>query len=442
MMYQILQTGQIVKSKSSGLPCKVEEFLGGGGQGEVYRVKLSQKDVALKWYYPASATPDQQKILENLVDKGPPSDKFLWPLEMAFSDDVRGFGYIMPLREPRFKGIPAMLKRQVEPSFRALCKAGFGLSDSFWQLHAMGLCYRDISYGNLFLDPDTGEVLICDNDNVVIDGQSEGGVLGTPKFMAPEIVRGEALPSSQTDLYSLAVLLFYLFILHHPLDGAREANIHCKDLYAMRKLYGTEPVFIFDPVDSSNRPVPDDPMHVNALAFWPIYPQFLRDLFTEAFTEGVSDPENGRVRETIWREAMVKLNDQILYCPKCGCENFYDIEAIKKMGKLQACWSCNKDIPLPPRLRIEDNIIMLNHDTQLFPHHIDMKKQYDFSAPIAEVTQHPEKPGLWGLKNLSEEKWVFTTNKGEVKDVEPGKNTPLVSGIKINFGSTEGEIRG
>jgi serine/threonine protein kinase len=45
-------------------------------------------------------------------------------------------------------------------------------------------------------------------------------VLGTPRFMAPEVVRREAAPSDQTDRYSLAVLLFYLLMGGHPLDGA------------------------------------------------------------------------------------------------------------------------------------------------------------------------------------------------------------------------------
>jgi hypothetical protein len=58
----------------------------------------------------------------------------------------------------------------------------------------------------------------------------------------------------------------------------------------MTKLYGAEPVFIFDPNDHSNEPVPG--LHDNALAFWPIYPQFLRDLFIQSFTAGIRDPEN------------------------------------------------------------------------------------------------------------------------------------------------------
>ena len=41
--------------------------------------------------------------------------------------------------------------------------------------------------------------------------------------MAPEIVRGQAKASTETDLFSLAVLLFYMLFMHHPLEGAREA---------------------------------------------------------------------------------------------------------------------------------------------------------------------------------------------------------------------------
>jgi len=439
-MNQILKPKQTVQTETTGLPCTVEQFLGGGGQGEVYRARLGGKVVALKWYFPASATPEQRAALETLIRIGPPNEKFLWPLELASAETVPGFGYVMPLRESRYKGIVDLMKRRIEPTFRALTTAGLDLSHSYLQLHAEGLCYRDISFGNVFFDPDTGDVLICDNDNVTVDGKAEGGILGTPRFMAPEVVRGDALPSTQTDLFSLAVLLFYMFMVHHPLEGKRELEIHCLDLPAMTELYGTDPLFIFDPDDDSNRPVPG--YHDNVLAFWPLYPQFLRDLFTKAFTEGIRDPQNDRVRESEWRAAMVRLRDSIVYCAGCGAENFYDADALKRSGgKPGSCWSCGKEIHLPPRIRIGSNVIMLNHDTQLFPHHVDDQKMYDFSRPIAAVTQHPQDPSIWGLKNLSEEKWGFTAADGTIKDVEPGRSVRLEVGIKVNFGKAEGEIR-
>ncbi len=437
-MGEILKPGQVVQMITSGSPCTVKKFLGGGGQGEVYLADLDGQDMALKWYFPHQATAYQREALETLIKMGQPNDKFLWPLQLSESPDVPGFGYIMPLRTARFKGIVDLMKRRIEPSFRALATAGLILADSYYQLHAKGLCYRDISFGNVFFDPHTGETLVCDNDNVAIDGHAQGGILGTPRFMAPEVVRGEALPSSHTDLFSLAVLLFYMFMVHHPLEGKRETAIKCLDLPAMNKLYGTEPLFIFDPNDTSNAPLPGH--HDNALAFWPLYPQFLRARFTEAFTVGLLTPEK-RVRETVWRGDMVRLRDAILYCAACGVENFYDIDTLRTNNTLAPCWGCGATLHTPPRLRIEDRIIMLNHDTQLFPHHVDDARMYDFTQPIAEMSQHPNDPQIWGLKNLSDIKWVITTAEGTVSDVESGRSARLAVGTRINFGKKEGEIR-
>ncbi|MGH8934119.1 MAG: protein kinase domain-containing protein [Egibacteraceae bacterium] len=154
------------------------------------------------------ATKDQFAILEELVKEGPPNDRFLWPLDLATAAGRPGFGYLMPLRGNRYRGIVELMHRDVTPSFRATTITAFQLADGFWQLHASGLCYRDISFGNVFFDPERGDVLICDNDNVGIDGRSSASVRGTNGFMAPEIVRGEVIPNASTDLYSLSVLMF------------------------------------------------------------------------------------------------------------------------------------------------------------------------------------------------------------------------------------------
>jgi DNA-binding helix-hairpin-helix protein with protein kinase domain len=437
-MHQLLQLHSTVQS-ASGHPCTVEAFLGGGGQGEVYRAVLDGKPIALKWYFPEQATPTQRQNLETLIGKGPPNTQFLWPIELATATNTASFGYIMQLREPRYKSIVDLMKRRIEPSFRTLATAGLQLAQAFLELHAKGLCYRDISFGNVFFDPDTGDIQVCDNDNVSIDGQGNSGVLGTPRFIAPEVVRGEAAPSTQTDLFSLSVLLFYLFHIHHPLEGQREAAIKCFDLPAMTQLYGTNPLFIFDPTDTTNQPVPG--IHDNALEYWPIYPQFFRDLFIQAFTAGLHDPHQ-RVRESQWRGAMMQLRDSMLYCGHCGAENCYDGDALRiSGGQSGLCWSCQKPLALPFRLRLERHVVMLNHDTQLFPHHLDQQRRYDLSQPWAAIQRHPQNPNVWGLKNLSPVKWVMTAPDGTIRDVEPGRSVSLAAGVKVNFGSVEGEIR-
>ena len=434
-MNQILTPGQSVAVGPSGLACRVEQYLGGGGQGEVYRASIGGQPIAVKWYFPHSATQEQFDALTILVKKGPPSDRFLWPLDLAWSGDAPGFGYIMPLRADRFSGMADLMTGGVSPKFSILATVGFELASSFLKLHAAGLCYRDISFGNAFFDAETGQTVICDNDNVAVNGQAGGGVLGTPRFMAPEIVRGEAVPSATTDLFSLAVLLFYIFMVAHPLEGAKEASIRCFDTAAMQRLYGADPVFIFDPNDDSNRPVPG--YHTNALAFWPLYPSFLRDLFTQAFTDGIRDPQCGRVHDSVWQRALVRLRDSIFPCGSCGAENFFDGAAAAP----SACWSCSRPPAPPPRLKIGRDVVVMNPDTFLYPHHVDDRRLWDFDAPVARVVPHPTRPNFYGLENLTAQKWTCTLPNGTVTDVPPGKRAPLSAGTRIAFGNREGEVK-
>ncbi len=434
-MNQIL--GQTLQT-ATGRQCFVEKLLGQGGQGEVYLVKVEGASFALKWYYPNTATPLQRSLIEDTVRRGSPTDKFLWPLEMVSAPDNNTFGYLMRLREERFNNMIDLMAGRVNPSFRSRCRTGYELGDSYFQLHAKGLCYRDINFGNVFFDPNTGEVLICDNDNVGVTGATTADVLGTPGFMAPEIVRSEADPSTDTDLFSLSVMLFYLFMLNHPLEGKKEFDIHCLDPVARNKLYGFEPVFIYDPSDESNRPVPG--YHDSVILYWSLYPQFLRDLFLRAFTDGLFDAKHGRVRESEWRKAFVQLRDSLIYCGRCGKESFYDAEKVR-VNHPHLCWNpkCNATLQLPPRLRVGKSVVMLNHDTKLFPHHLG--DDYNFTAPVAEVAQHPQNPNLWGLRNVSQQNWSVTRSDGVIPEVPPGKSATIALGAKINFGPVEGEIR-
>ena len=307
-MSTMFKPGQTVWLEIAGERCEIRELIGSGAQGYVYRAVLNGQDCALKWYHYNSATEGQRAAVERLVQKGQPSDRFLWPTDFALCQGEPSFGYLMPLRESRYRGMAELMSRQVDPTFRALTTLALELADSFLHLHALGLCYSDIAFGNVFFDPETGQISIGHNDNITVEGGEAGLVLGTPRFMAPEIVRGEDRPTITTDLYSLSVLLFHLFMNHHPLEGRRDKEIGCLDLGAMQKLYGSQALFVFDPADSANRPLPG--AHDNALIFWNFYPGYLHEIFTRAFTDGLRDPA-ARVRESEWRTVLTRMRDQI-----------------------------------------------------------------------------------------------------------------------------------
>jgi non-specific serine/threonine protein kinase len=85
-------------------------------------------------------------------------------------------------------------------------------------LHERGLVHRDLKPSNVFLTPhgvkllDFGLALPLEpalTDSLSIDGQltQEGLIVGTPRYMAPEQVRGEAL-DGRADVFSVGAILF------------------------------------------------------------------------------------------------------------------------------------------------------------------------------------------------------------------------------------------
>ena len=417
----------------NGIEYSVKEMLGSGGQGEVYKIDSPSGEKALKWYYKQSASSSQKCIISDLVNNGSPSGSFLWPLDLINGNDGT-FGYVMELRPREYKSISDLLNRKTDPSFEKLILAIFNLARAFEMLHQRGYSYKDISDRNVFFNPNTGDVLICDNDNVSGNGMADSGVYGTIDFMAPEIVRGEAMPSKDTDLYSLAVLIFEMLFISHPLNGMNEYKIHALDENARKRLYGINPIFIFDPNNSENRPVRG--WHDNAIIYWDLYPQFLKDKFITAFTDGINNVSK-RIFEKEWKDISIRLLDSIILCPNCGAEIFWD-EAKSASGKDHICWGCQKKVSIPPSIRIGKNKILLSPNTKLKSHHINL--DYDLTNNVASISQNPNNPAQWGLKNETNDTWTYIKSDGSQVLVPPGKNAAIVLGNKINFGKVIGEI--
>lgn len=426
-----LKKGTYLKSES-GIEYKIVSMLGAGGQGEVYDVESNGVHYALKWYFKGSATSRQRRALETIIEKGSPDDSFLWPTELVQDEGSNLFGYIMPLRPKSYKSIVDLMKQRVNPSFYAICRTAFNLTKGYQKLHAMGAKYQDISFGNLFFDPNTGDVLICDNDNVSFDDQ-KGGILGTPGFMAPEIVTGKAKPSRETDRYSLAVLLFYLFMVNHPLEGKVEASIKCMDMAARVKLYGTDPIFIFDPTNNSNRPVPG--IHDNANIYWPLYPEKLREMFTKSFTVGLKEPSK-RITEPEWLNVFANMMSGLIKC-SCGAENFYDDNKETNMV-MHTCWNCQNALQIPNKLVVGKNKILLRSDTKIYRHHI--YRDYDMETVVGDVVQNPSNPNLWGIRNGDDVNWTYEKSDGTQIPVAIGRTAGIIKGAKLLFNNDTGRF--
>ena len=257
----MLKPGQLLVS-GEGLVVEVDSLIGSGGQGEVYRVNVDGQAYALKWYHhPVTdaqrviAAEQRQALTKYLLVNSPPDSRFLWPIGFVEEPERRTYGYLMPLLPERFSGLESLVlgKMRPVPSFRVLCRAAIGLAECFRKLHNMGACYKDINLGGPVIDPTNGDVMVCDLDNVRIN-KTPGNILFV-FFAAPELIRGEGTCQTNTDIHSLAVLLFYMLVRQHPLDGCQQLKVNVFNEAAQRKFYGKQPIFIFDPDNEDNRPV-------------------------------------------------------------------------------------------------------------------------------------------------------------------------------------------
>lgn len=416
------------------------EFLGGGGQGNVYRVECGGKEMALKWYHRSTIDKmkNPQEFYENLranIKKGAPTKAFLWPEELSNWIDG-SFGYIMPLRPKGYEELTRFLlwdqkQRRMKASFAnitARCNAAINIIEGFRALHNDGYSYQDLNNGNFFINPQNGDVLICDNDNVSERGVNFG-IAGKQRYMAPEVVLGGS-PDKRSDRFSLAVILFRMLFIEHPLEG-KYSTPPCMTPELEKKFYGSDPVFVLDPEDDRN--AANTQLNTNTLRFWKIYPDYIRDLFIQSFGKKSVQPPYDRVIELTWLDAFIKLRSETVPCPHCGKETFitpkYSVNCMYCGGQL-TCTSSIKfkrfELPSFGGAKLYEG---MTGDTD-----------GDFHKIIGEVVRNKKDPSKHALRNLSNQTWSVKLPDNSVRNVEPNGIMPINMGYVLTIGKSEGTV--
>lgn len=421
------QKGQRIKTVSGG-ELEVIQKLGEGGQGVVYKVNYNGKPLALKWYFGNKLNNADKfyRNIQNNIKQGTPTGAFLWPLEIT--EYFEGsFGYLMELRPPEYKDFSLFLLAKVHfANIEALINTALCITNGFRELHNRGYSYQDLNDGNFFVNPKTGDVLICDNDNVAPYGENLG-IAGKCRYMAPEVVMGQKRPDSHTDRFSLAVVLYMLLFLNHPLEGKR-TMCPCLTEELERKFYGSDPVFVWDPANDANRPVRG--VHTNEIKLWPLYPAFVRKTFEKAFSHEVmaGNDTTHRVIEKEWQEVFTTLRDLTIKC-SCGSETFID-----PSQQSCRCINCGKSIERPPILKVKKYHAALAPGKKLYACHVQYDSD-DFKEAKGEVISSRNNPSLLGLRNDSNNTWEAILPNGSSKGYPNGQVIKLGKGIKINFGN-------
>ena len=326
-----------------------------------------------------------------------------------------------------------------QPTLPVLCRIAYRLSTALETIHAAGLAYCDINLGNIRFDPLRGEIKIWDNDNVVVNN-SNVQIRGVWEFMAPEVSLGKSMPNAETDLYSVAVLLYYLWMWEHPMEGKETMKLYSWDIPAKKKHFASEPLFVFHPTNQANTAhgVPELGLHVTR---WQRLCQpKLQALFTETFVDAVHAPAK-RKRLNDWRRLFLEMEAN---SPQCGCGavNVWD-----GVSKPLTCRKCGKTMDLGLCLEVNHthhgNSVQLAYPgASLRKHHLDVARFNAASTEIeATVEPYPNQPEHEILRNQSAHTWGYRAPDGSLLELEPGKARALMEGVELHIGPRIVKVR-
>ncbi len=215
----------------------------------------------------------------------------------------------------------------------------------FYHLHGSNLSYCDLSDKNLLVakDPSVTSVCLIDPDNLSAPAVAEALVLGTPLYMAPELLNGSRQPDILTDSYSLAVLLFQLLRLGHPMIG--DAVLDGPPELEEKALRGELP-FVDHPEDESNR-------RTSLLPAEETCTSALTALFQRAFVDGVHSRSH-RPSPGAWEEAALIAAGNTLVCERCSA-SFFPRKSEQNPSLCKCPW-CQNLVPFPPVVSFFDAV--------------------------------------------------------------------------------------
>lgn len=323
------------------------------------------------------------------------------------------------------------------------------ISRAVRRMHAAGLAHSDLSYKNVLIDPSDGHACIIDVDGLVVPGKYAPDVVGTPDFIAPEVVMtshldkndpNRKLPNMHTDKHALSILIYMYLFYRHPLRGAKVHDIN-DEIRDESLTMGEKALFIENPKDASNRvnlkqvkPTQLPWADTNKIPYKVSGP-YLSKLFEKAFIDGLHNPL-ARPTAGEWEDALVKTVDLIQPCQNKSCEQGWYVFDNTHKPTCPFCGTQHKGI-LPiinfystrtaGNYRPDDHRLMVWTGQSLFLWHINKN-----IAPNEKLQDSQKKRvGYFVLHNNLW--WLVNENIPDLISIENGNKTPIGIGNKIEL---------
>ncbi len=205
---------------------EVGRRLGRGGMGEVYlatHVKLG-RPVAIKRFAPERSKSNASEMAERFIREG----KALAQLQHQHIVGIHDLfetedGLYMVLDYVDGADVATLLDDSGKFPVEVATIIALKVAEALQCAHYNQIIHRDIKGGNVMISR-SGEVKLMDF-GVALDERMDamtatGLVVGTPMYVAPEVISGEPA-SEQSDIYALGVLLYAMLSGKRPFEHAR-----------------------------------------------------------------------------------------------------------------------------------------------------------------------------------------------------------------------------
>ena len=219
---------------------QVEELIGQGGMGKVYRARhlTLDKAVCLKMLKPALL--EDPTLVGRFEREAKAASRLNHPNSIAVLDfgrlEERGGTLYIAMEYVHGKDLRLVLRDDWPLSEERIARIMAQVLGALGEAHAQSVIHRDLKPENIMVEqrraqPDFVKVLdfgiakILDSD---LPGLTRSDVVcGTPQYMAPEQATGAAL-DARCDLYAVGVMLYQLVTGHLPFDGANSMEVLTK----------------------------------------------------------------------------------------------------------------------------------------------------------------------------------------------------------------------
>ena len=198
---------------------RVDAFIAAGGMGAVYRVQDLRRNVPLAMKILHADLAEDPSIFKRFRREANALKKLAHPniVTCYGLEQTPDFAFLLEayIDGPTLKDIMRYRGGMPFPIPEALAYLK-ALGAALGYAHANGVVHCDIKPGNVILD--RGGAIYLTDFGIARHAESTTTTLataGTPAYMAPEQIRGEAVTPA-TDVYALGVLLFELLTGQRP----------------------------------------------------------------------------------------------------------------------------------------------------------------------------------------------------------------------------------